>query len=211
MSQLRQLSAAFCEDFPVEDAIMRQAREHSDRLGVRAVSPSVASLLTVLAALSGAQQAVEVGTGSGVSTVALLRGLPEGAALTTIDIDATREQLAREAVKAAGLESTHRVRAITGDASAVLRRLSEGSYDLAFVDADAANFDSYVYDCLALLKPGGLLIAHDVLHSGEVASPTTRDTVTQTHRLVLNALREIDDIFISLVHAGEGIFLVYKR
>lgn len=211
MNHPHQLSAAFCEEFANEDAVMRQAREHSARLGVRAVSPSVASLLTVLAAVSNAQQAVEVGTGSGVSTVALLRGLPQGSALTTIDIDSTREQLAREAIKASGAESTHRVRAITGDASAVLRRLSEDAYDLAFVDADADQFETYVYDCLALLKSGGLLIAHDALNSGSVASPTTRDAVTQSHRSVLNALRDIDDIFISLLYAGEGVFLVYKR
>lgn len=211
MSQPQQLSAAFCEEFPFEDAVMQQAREHSARLGVQAVSPSVASLLTVLAAVSGAQQAVEVGTGSGVSTLALLRGLPRGAALTTIDIDSTREHFAREGVNAAGLDRTHRVRAITGDASTVLGRLSEGSYDLAFVDADAENFEHYVYECLALLKQGGVLIAHDALNSGAVASPASRDYVTQAHRSVLRSLQEIDDIFISLVHAGEGLFLVYKR
>nr|WP_239478745.1 O-methyltransferase [Rothia sp. ZJ1223] len=205
------MSDAFCDEFPVQDALAVQAREHSARWGVRAVSPAAASLLTVLAAISGARQVVEVGTGSGVSTLALLEGLPAGATLTTMDIDSTREHLAKEAIKAGGFDLTHRVRAITGDASGILRRLSENSYDLAFVDADAENFAHYVYECLALLKPGGLLIAHDALNSGLVASPATRDTITQNHREVLTALREIDDIFISLVHAGEGLLLVYKK
>ena len=211
MAQLPQLSAAFIEEYPRQSELMQQTRAEGEHSGVSGVSAPVASLLTVLAAVSAAQNTVEVGTGSGVSTLALLEGLPEGSALTTIDIDSTREQTAKEAIKAAGFDKTHRVRAITGDAAHVLPRLSENSYDLAFIDADAEHFEHYVYECLALLKTGGLLIVHDALNNGAVASPTARDEVTNSHRSVLNSLREIDDIFVSLVHAGLGLFLVYKR
>ncbi len=211
MAQLPQLSAAFIEEYPRQSELMQQTRAAGERSGVSGVSAPVASLLTVLAAVSAAQNAVEVGTGSGVSTLALLEGLPQGAALTTIDIDSTREQVAKEAIRAAGFDKTHRVRAITGDAGHVLTRLSENSYDLAFIDADAEHFEHYVYESLALLKTGGLLIVHDALNGGAVASPTARDEITNSHRSVLTSLREIDDIFVSLVHAGLGIFLVYKR
>lgn len=205
-------SWAYTEGFPTESAVLTRARQAAERLDASPVTPSVASLLTVLAAATGAEHAVEVGCGAGVSTVALLTGLRRGAALTAIDIDSTRCQATRSLLTGAGLGSTHRVRVITGDAAQVLPRLSANSYDLAFIDAGAEIAEQLVYDALALLEPGGLLLLHDPLAAGVVANPTARDAVSVSLRTVLTEVAACtDDVHVSLLHTGAGLFLVYKK
>lgn len=205
-------SWVYAEEFPLEAPAVASARAGAERLDAAPVAPSVASLLTVLAAATKAQHAVEIGCGAGVATAALLTGLAPGAALTAIDIDATRCQTTRTLLAAAGLDKSHRVRVITGDAAEVLPRLSEASYDLAFIDAGSQLAEQLVYDTLALLEPGGLLILHDPLVGGAVANPTARDAVTVSVRSVLHEVAACTaDVFVSLVHAGEGLYLVYKR
>lgn len=205
-------SWVYAEEFPQENPVLIQARKNAERLGASGVAPSVASLLTVLAASTKAQHAVEIGTGCGVSTVALLQGLPAGAALTSIDIDSTRSQATRTLLAASALDKNHRVRVITGDAADVLPRLSAGSYDFALIDAGAEQAEQFVYDALALLEPGGLLVLHDPLAGGSVASPTARDAVSVSLRRVLTDVAACtDDVHVSLLFAGAGLFLVHKK
>ncbi|MFW0180662.1 O-methyltransferase [Rothia sp. P5766] len=202
----------YAEDFPREVPVLELAREQAERLDAAPVAPSVAALLTILAATGKAQHTVEIGCGAGVSTVALLSGLPAGTSLTTIDIDATRSQAVRSLLSATGLEQSHRVRVITGDALQVLPRLSPGSYDLALVDAGPELADQLVLNALALLASGGLLILHDPLAGGAVASPTDRDGVTVTLRSVLHDIAACtEDVFVSLLYVGSGLYLIYKK
>lgn len=202
----------YSEEFPREAPVVQVAREQAELLDAAPVAPSVAALLTVLAATSKARHAVEIGCGAGVSTAALLAGLPAGAALTAIDIDATRCQAVRSLLSATDFEQSHRVRVITGDAMGVMPRLSPGSYDLALVDAGPELADQLVLGALALLAPGGLLILHDPLAGGAVASPTERDEVTVSLRSVLHEVAACtDDVFVSLLYVGEGLYLVYKK
>lgn len=202
----------YAEEFPYETPSLTQARQQAERQSAAPVAPSVASLLTVLAASTGAEHAVEIGTGCGVSTVALLLGLREGAALTSLDIDAAHSQLTRELLAEAGLDKNHRVRIITGDATDVLPRLSAASYDFAFIDAGADQAEQFTYDALALLEPGGLLVVHDPLAGGTVADPVARDARSVSlRRLLTDVAACVDDVHVSLVFAGSGLYLIYKK
>lgn len=202
----------YSEEFPHETPVVEVARKRAERLDAAPVAPSVAALLTLLAATSKARHAVEVGCGAGVSTAALLTGLPRGAALTAIDIDSTRCQAVRSLLSATDFEQSHRVRVITGDAVDVLPRLSPGSYDLAFVDAGSELADQLVLNALALLARGGLLILHDPLAGGALASPTERDRVTVALRSTLCEIAACtNDVFVSLLYVGSGLYLVYKK
>jgi len=87
MSADKSTSWSYAEDLPAEDEVMLRARERSFELGVTPIGAGVGAVLTVLAAGSKAQTAVEIGTGAGVSGVCLLRGLGPQAVLTTIDVD----------------------------------------------------------------------------------------------------------------------------
>ncbi len=208
----RQNSWAYIEHFPKESAAMVKARASAERLGADPVSASTADLLRLLVAATNAQNVLEVGTGTGVSTLALLEGMTPGSALTTLDIDNARLQAARHNVMETPAGKKHRLRTICGDAVTVLPRLSTGSYDVAFVDAGAQDAELCVYQSLALLKTGGLLILNNALHDGKVALPTHREPATVAYRRILHDIQEcIHDVFVSLVHAENGLYLVYKR
>jgi predicted O-methyltransferase YrrM len=116
-------SWAFAESRPDEDEVMLRARERSADLGIVPVSEGTAALLTVLAATRAPATLVEIGTGAGVSGLALMRGLARSSMLTTIDPDAEALRAAREAFADGGFPA-NRTRMITGRARTVVPRLT---------------------------------------------------------------------------------------
>src|SRR5690625_7596172 len=100
------------------------ARDRSAELGITPVSEGTASVLTFLAAAARPQTMVELGTGAGVSGLALMRGAPAGAVLTSLDPDAEAQRAAREVFGADGYPSST-TRLIAGRGRTVLPKLSD--------------------------------------------------------------------------------------
>jgi predicted O-methyltransferase YrrM len=210
MSADKQTSWSYTEGLPTEDEVLLRARERSYELGVATVSPGVAAALTVLAAGSKAHTVVEIGSGAGVSGVCLLRGLPTNAVLTTIDSDVDHLRAAREAYAEAGIPS-NRTRTISGRAADVLPRLTDGAYDLVFVDADKPSYPLYVERAVRLLKSGGMLIINDALDKDRVSDPAIREETTNTLRQVGKSVRENEDLISTVLPTGDGLLLAVKR
>ena len=118
---------------------------------------------------------MEIGTGSGVSGLALFAGMQPDGILTSVDIEAEHQQVARKAFLAVGIP-TQRFRLIAGAALNVLPRLSDGAYDLVFVDADKVEYPAYVEQGIRLLRHGGVLAVDNALWHDRVADPTTTTT-----------------------------------
>ncbi|MGI8901329.1 MAG: O-methyltransferase, partial [Nocardioides sp.] len=112
--------------------------------------------LRFLAAVTEARAVVEIGTGTGVSGVWLLRGMRPDGVLTTVDTEAEHQRLAKQAFTEAGV-ATQRVRLIPGAALEVLPRLTDGHYDLVFADGDKHEYSAYLGEAMRLLKPGGIV------------------------------------------------------
>jgi predicted O-methyltransferase YrrM len=183
-----------------------QARAAAARLGVTPVSPGVATALTFLAATIHARTVVELGTGTGVSALALLSGMTPDGVLTSVDIDGENQRPARAALTAAGIPAT-RARLIAGRALAVVPRLTDGAYDLVFLDADPAENAEYVRQAARLLRPGGLLAVHDALWGDAVADPARRDPATIAARDLATGLIA-DERFVSAVFPlGAGLLV----
>ena len=210
MSADKSTSWSYAEGLPVEDVVLRRARERSHELGLFPVSPGVAAALTVLAATSKAQTAVEIGTGAGVSGVSLLRGLGPKAVLTTIDPDVDHLKAAREAFTESG-SPANRTRTISGRGQDVLPRLTDAAYDLVFIDADKPSFPEYVQQAIRLLKSGGLLIINDALDKDRVSDPAIRETSTVVLRQVGKLIREHDSLVSAMLPTGDGLLLAVKR
>src|SRR5690625_2464730 len=153
-------SWAFAEARPVEDDVLLMARDRSAELGITPVSEGTASLLTFLAAASRPHTMVELGTGAGVSGLALMRGAPRGAVLTSLDPDAEAQRAAREVFGTDGYPSST-TRLIAGRGRTVLPKLSAGAYDLMFIDADPLLLDYHVTEAARVLRSGGMVIIHD--------------------------------------------------
>jgi len=210
MSADKSSSWSYAEDLPAEDEVMLRARERSFELGVSAISPGVGAVLTVLAAASKAQTAVEIGTGAGVSGVCLLRGLRPHAVLTTIDVDVEHLRAAREAFAEAG-SPANRTRTISGRAGDVLPRLTDGAYDLVFIDADKPGLPGYVEQAIRLLKRSGLLVINDALDKDKVANPAGREPNTVTLRQVGKAIRDDDRLASAMLPTGDGLLVAVKK
>ena len=124
-----------------------------------------------------ARAVVEIGTGTGVSGLWLLRGMRPDGVLTTVDIEAEHQRLARETFTEAGIPA-QRVRTIAGAALDVLPRLTDGHYDLVFCDGDKAEYSAYLKEALRLLRPGGVVAFDNALWHDRVADPAQRDDET---------------------------------
>lgn len=210
MSADKSSSWSYAEGLPEEDDVLLRARERSHELGVKPVTTGVAAALTVFAAGSKANTVVEVGSGAGVSGVCLLRGLGRQAVLTTIDADVDHLRAAREAFGEAGIPG-NRTRTISGKAADVLPRLTDGAYDMVFIDADKLSYPTYVEQGIRLLKAGGMLIINDALDHDRVSNPANREATTNVLRQVGRMVREDERMVSALLPTGDGLLLAVKQ
>jgi predicted O-methyltransferase YrrM len=198
------------EAFVVEDELLARLREQSAEQGVVAVTPATAAALTFLAASTRARAVVEIGTGLGVGTVALLRGMPADGLLTTIDPDGARQARARAACVEAGF-AAGRVRMITGSSRHVLPKLSDAGYDLVVVDGVTTEFPRDLEAALRLLRPGGVVVLDDVLWQGRLADPVRREALAGALRETVRAVREDERLVPLLLPVGDGLLAAVKR
>jgi caffeoyl-CoA O-methyltransferase len=134
--------------------------------------------MTMLTRLLGVRFAVEVGTFTGYSSLAIARGLAPGGRLLCCDVSEEWTALARAHWAMAGVDD--RIELRIAPAIETLRSLpAEPVIDLAFIDADNANYAAYYEELLARLSPNGVILVDNVLWSGKVidAAVTDRDTV----------------------------------
>jgi predicted O-methyltransferase YrrM len=153
---------------------------------------------------------VEIGTGTGVSGVCLLRGMPAEGVLTTIDVEVENQRAAREAFAEAGIRS-NRTRVIPGRALEVLPRLTDSAYDLVFLDADKIEYGPYLDQALRLLRPGGLLAVDNALWHDRVADPAQRDATTTAVRELGKRVRDDDRLIPAMLPCGDGLLLAVAR
>ena len=202
-------SWAHCEDFRTQDEVLLRATDRAEQLGCGFVSPGTGALLQMLAAALHATAVVEIGTGAGVSGLWLLRGMAPDGVLTTIDTEAEHQRAAKAAFTEAGIRPT-RARTITGNASDVLPRLTDGAYDLVLADGEPLELADHVEQALRLLRPGGLLAVAHALVEDKVPDPARRDEVTTALREVARRLRADERVVPVMVPSGDGLLLAAR-
>lgn len=203
-------SWAFADSWEDDSELVREARTRAAELACPSVSRPVASLLRVLAASVGAKAAVEVGTGTGVSGAALLAGMDEAGVLTSIDIEAENQRVAKELFSALGYGHV-RSRLIAGRALDVLWKLSDNSYDIIFIDGDRSEFRAMLDQAKRMLRIDGLVVFNGVLAEGRTADAGERDAETIAVRDVLTAVKSDDDWMPALLTVGDGLLVASLR
>jgi predicted O-methyltransferase YrrM len=194
----------FTEGWLTEDQPLTDARPRGSELGAVPIGSGGGAVLRFLAASIGAKSVVEIGTGAGVSGTWLLRGMATDGVLTSIDLEAEHQRVAKQTFINAGF-ATSRVRLISGRALEVLPRLSDAAYDLVFVDAAKSEYADYLVAALRLLRPGGIVAFDNALWHGRVADPTSRDAETVAIRELLRQLRDDDRLVPLLLPSGDGL------
>ena len=204
-------SLAFVEKWVEEDEPLQTARQNAAELGTCVpIGSGTGAALRFLAAAIDAKAVVEVGTGAGTSGIWLLRGMRPDGVLTTVDIEGEHQRLAKQAYAAAGIPST-RYRLINGQAGDVLPRLTDGAYDLVFVDADKTGYGDYLEQAVRLLRPGGVVAFDNALRADQVADTTVRDVATVTVREVVRSVHDNEQLVPALLPVGDGLLVAVKR
>lgn len=158
---------------PPDEIILDLAEETRSVLPEHAtmqVAPEQAAFLTFLTRLLDVRQAVEVGTFTGLSSLAIARGLPEGGRLACFDISDEFTGIARRYWARAGVQDLIDLR--IGPAADGLRELPhERHLDFAFIDADKTGYPIYWAELVPRMRPGGVIAVDNVLRGGRVIAP----------------------------------------
>jgi predicted O-methyltransferase YrrM len=203
-------SRSYAEFFVPESEVVLSARSRAADLGSAPTGSGTAAALTFLAACVAARSVVEIGTGTGISGLHLLAGMAPDGILTTIEVEAEYQRAAKKSFTEAGVAPT-RTRLINGRALDVLPRLTDGAYDLVFVDGARTEYPQYVTESVRLLRPGGILIVDGALAGDKVADPTQRDAETVAVRDAGRQVRDDENLTSMLVPLGDGLLAAVKR
>jgi predicted O-methyltransferase YrrM len=203
-------SWTYSEAYVAEDDVLAAARARADEVGVTPISPGGGAALRFLASVLEARAVVEIGTGTGVSGLWLLRGMRADGVLTTVDVEAEHQRLARQSFTEAGIPS-QRARTISGSALDVLPRLTDGDYDIVFCDGDKREYGAYLREALRLLRPGGVVAFDNALWHDRVADPARRDEETVAVRDLGREIAAHDELVPVLLPVGDGLLLAKKE
>jgi len=195
-----------------DDDVVRELREETAKLGdwaVMQIAPDQATFLRLLVAATGARRAVEVGTFTGLSALAVARGLPADGRLLCLDVSEEWTKVARAAWKKAGVDGKIDLR--IGPAADTLRGLPlEPQFDFAFIDADKKSYEVYWDEIVKRLRPGGLIAADNVLWEGDVVRPEEQDedvvAIRKFNERVL-ADRRVESVMLAI---ADGLTIARK-
>jgi caffeoyl-CoA O-methyltransferase len=153
----------------VADLIAETRQLLPDQAGMQ-IAPEQARFLTLFTQLIGARYAVEVGTFTGLSSIAITRGLPVDGRMVCCDVSAEFTSVARRYWARAGLAD--RIELRLGPAVETLRAMPrEPHIDLAFIDADKTGYPAYWAELVPRVRPGGVLLVDNVLRHGRIIDP----------------------------------------
>jgi len=203
-------SWTFADAYVGEDDVLTSARARAEEVGVTPIGAGTGATLRFLAAALEARAVVEIGTGTGVSGVWLLRGMRPDGVLTTVDVEAEHQRLAKESFKDAGV-APQRVRTIAGSALDVLPRLTDGHYDIVFADGDKREYGAYLAEALRLLRPGGVVAFDNALWHDRVADPAQRDDETVAIRELVQQVAATEGLVPALLPVGDGLLVAKKE
>jgi predicted O-methyltransferase YrrM len=169
---------------PYDDALDAALRA-SDEAGLPAiqVSPPQGKLLQLLALALGARTILEFGTLGGYSTIWLGRALPDDGRLITLEASPEYAEVARGSIERAGLGDVVDLRVGPAlDTLPLLDAESAGPFDLTFIDADKVNTPNYFAWALEHSRPGGLIVADNVVRGGALADANSDDPTIPAQR-----------------------------
>jgi caffeoyl-CoA O-methyltransferase len=194
------------------DDVVHELRSDTRALGDVAgmqIGDDQGQLLTMMARLVGARRAVEVGTFTGYSSLCIARGLAEGGSLLCCDISEDWTAIGVRAWERAGLRDRIELRI-----APALRTLSalpeEADIDLVFIDADKPRYSAYWDELVPRVRQGGVLLADNVLWSGEIVDESVTDDNTVALRAFNDKVAADDRVEVVVLPAFDGLTIARK-
>lgn len=194
-----------------ETQVQQSLREltASHELARMQIAPEQGQFMAMLVRLTGARKILEIGTFTGYSALSMALALPEGGTVTCCDISEEWTKIGQPFWAQAGVSERIdlRIAPALDTLDTLLATGGENSFDMAFIDADKANYAAYYERCLQLVRPNGLILFDNTLWSGRVADETATDEDTVALRALNLALRDDPRIDLSMLPLGDGLTL----
>jgi predicted O-methyltransferase YrrM len=198
-----------------ETPLLKRLRDETQALPMARwqIAPEQGQFLTLLVKLTGARRLLEVGTFTGYSALCMATALPAEGSLICCDIPGDYNATARRYWQEAGLAGQIDLRLAPAlETLAELERQGQGGqFDLIFIDADKANYPSYLEHALRLLRVGGLAVFDNTLWSGRVLEEHSESEDTRAIQALNRALKDDLRVDLSLLPIGDGLTLCRKR
>ncbi len=198
-----------------EPEVMRRLRAETARhpKSEMQIAPEQGQFMALLVRLMGATRALEIGTFTGYSALAVARALPADGQLIACDISAEYTAIARRYWETAGVADRIDLRIAPAlETLAILRDEGQaGTFDFAFIDADKEAYDAYYEHCLALLRPRGLVVLDNTFRDGRVVNAEDHSESVQAIHRLNEKLRHDDRIHLSLLPVADGLTLALKQ
>ena len=186
-----------------DDPALTAALEASDAAGLPriAVSAQQGKFLSLLAGAIKARSVLEIGTLGGFSTIWLARGVGPDGRVLTLEYEPKHAEVARANIDRAGVGD--RVEVLVGPALETLPTVTEGPFDLVFIDADKQNNARYLEWALRLTHPGSVIVVDNVIREGAILSSDPDDVVGGTLRALelMSERPELDTAVLQTVGA----------
>jgi predicted O-methyltransferase YrrM len=176
-----------------DDPVLSAALKDSDAAGLPqiAVSLQQGKFLSLLAGAMQARRILEIGTLGGFSTIWLARGAGPQGRVVTLEYEPKHAEVARANLVRAGVGD--RVEIKVGAALETLPTLptvTDGPFDLVFIDADKENYVAYLEWAIRLARPGAVIVADNVIREGRVLTATSEDAAASAVRETLQMMGE---------------------
>jgi predicted O-methyltransferase YrrM len=193
---------------PESNLLSRINREtHANVLMPRMLSGHLQGrLLAMISRMLQPMRILEIGTYTGYSAICLSEGLAPGGKLITIDVNQELEHRVRQVLSEAGI--SEKVDYRIGNALSIIPALDE-MFDLVFIDADKANYCRYFDLVIDKLRPGGIILADNVLWSGKVLAERP-DKDTRGILAFNNKVQSDPRVENVLLPLRDGIFVIRK-
>lgn len=198
-----------------ENPVLKRLREETENhpFALMQICPEQGALMANLVRLISAKKAIEVGTFTGYSALAVALALPKNGYLLACDISEEFTSIGKPYWEEAGVSENIDLQ-IAPAVETLKSKIEDGesnTYDFAFIDADKINYLNYYELCLDLIRSGGVIAIDNVLWGGSVIDSARTDDDTK-------AIREINDFIvsdkrvnISMIPVGDGVTLAVKK
>jgi len=198
-----------------ETDLQRRLREetlHLPQAGMQ-IGADEASLLALVVRMIGARRAIEVGTFTGYSALAVASALPTDGHLVCCDVNREWTDVGRRYWREASVAGRIdlRIAPAAETLQALARDPGPGSFDFVFIDADKSGYDAYYEHALVLLRAGGVIAIDNTLWSCGVADASQTDDDTFALRALNQKIQRDERVDMCLLSVGDGVTLARKR
>ena len=193
-----------------ESDLLKEIREYTqknEQAPAMISGPLVVNTLKSIIKLSSAKSVLEIGMFTGYSAIGMAESLPSNGHIDTCELCPIHGETAQKFFNKSNYK--HQLTIHIGEALKTLEKFSKNSFDMIFIDADKINYIEYYKRAMVLLKSEGIIILDNMLWSGDVLEPTSKES--ETLNTLNNIITEDERTINTLLPIRDGLMICIKK